>query len=515
MAVVTLAIIGARDYPLDVDEALYSLRSHAIAFGAQLGPIAFVSALMQGGRDAPLIPFLAVPFVHLSRWAPRLFVALFLVPLGVASRELYRSVIPERAASQLALITLCVPGILAYAGMYHFGLPLTAVLTLAMMAQLRCARLTSRRWSVAWGALLGASMITRTLGVALVPGLVAALLFTLLRGRPSSREQLINAGAAAVTTLVVAGPFYLLNGGTVLHYLINFGYGQNSPLYVSASYADLGFWLRQFDHLTRQVLFAPLSALSAISLALGVWYVARVRRFPSTDAVMLAAIVVVWDLGVLTTQKNDGTGFLLPLVVPLAMLCAAAVRPFGSISIVLLALATMASIVNLAAKVAPASVYSPAAAGIPIVDGRSPGEMEFAQAAGDYGPGVDGAAARGRDWWALNCDAAALARRGGVLLGFSDADFNANSVRLCLFYGPQSSEGSGVLMELQTCEDAVCYASELAQVRWMITAATPAPYVYVDQSLLTSVARANGWNQVGWLPIGDGRVAAIWVAPRS
>src|SRR5205085_12028403 len=151
--------------------------------------------------QAPLVPLLTVPIalVHegiLSSFGVEL---AFAAVLALAA---YGIGVSFGGPSYGLLATICVlaiPAVIDFSREYIFALPATALFAAALWALVRSDSLASPAWAVTFGALLGASVLARTMMIGLVPGpLLAAALQASLRDK-GRRPALLHLGIAVAT----------------------------------------------------------------------------------------------------------------------------------------------------------------------------------------------------------------------------------------------------------------------------------------------------------------------------
>ncbi|MCB1018043.1 MAG: hypothetical protein KDB10_23360 [Acidimicrobiales bacterium] len=315
-------------YAMDVDEMAYF--DHAVQ-AAQWTEARNVGGLRlvyfeYGYPEAPLLSVLTVPFLVVGEmtlgWALIVQLAV-LVALLVTTFALVRRLVGAPWALLAAAIVGIAPGTVDYTRSYHFALLATATLTASVWFLVASERFT-RTWpALAGGACVGLTLLSRTMMVALVAGVVAAaLLAVLVPGEPRGPRLARAAGGLGVAA-VVAGPWWLLNWGVVSEYLTGYGFGAfgaaYGPLY---SPTEPLYYLRVPYRLAVQ-LALPLALVLLVGLVLVVpAVVARARRRGLVDTVVrgvttghtLVVVVLVLGAAALMSSRNNGTGFVLPLV---------------------------------------------------------------------------------------------------------------------------------------------------------------------------------------------------------
>jgi hypothetical protein len=278
---------------------------------------------------------------------------------------------PLGAAFTSLLVGLNV-AVLGYSVMLNFALAATAAVLWCFAAYARSNRFSSLKWSIAFGLAFALLLLTRSMApVYAVPMALFVALDVLVGVRRYGQRVEWPALAAVGTTLVVAGPWWLVSGHEALHYLRSAGYQ------ASSGYTSRGVDLTPATVVTRiRYELSSLGWLESVALAVLVlatlWIVLRhsqARRL--SGAVTLAAWVVVahelmnlgwlesvalgvlvlaglwilvthsrarplpglWILAawvvatllVLSSSANFGTGFGLPLLAVTIVVCAVVV----------------------------------------------------------------------------------------------------------------------------------------------------------------------------------------------
>jgi hypothetical protein len=389
------------------------------------GLVGLVAALTTNESTAPLVPLLASPLTALNSMstATALVQIPFIWLLIVSADSLYRRVATPSAAFIGALVTAFLPGILIYSRLVHFAVPLTAVLTAALAALLASRHLTSWRWALIFGALTGLALLTRTIAIAMVPGLLCAAVAVSIRRTPV-RVWVPNLAVAVAAAALVAGPWYLANFSAVFDRLIGLGVADSSVLN-----AHQTAWFMRVVQITGQDFFIPLSvvAIGIVVVGLARWILSRGTRPTLIDGATVAvAVTVGWYFVSLLTGNNSGTAFTLPL----APLFVALVLHVGSHlgrrqAVVAAAIALAITAVNVAAAIVPVGhvgVGDVTGVGdFGIVDGRSASDAQLMAALGTRDAAVSDPVALGQALHRANCDIAARAKYGPILLTRSDA----------------------------------------------------------------------------------------------
>lgn len=328
-------------YPLDVDEYGYTTIGYNDYFGLQNGGLhGWWEAFQNQTPNAPLLPAVTSFAQVLNSGILAGFVVLigFAVLLVFVSYGIGEKLAGPRLGALVALAVATSAGLFTFTREYIFALPAAAWLACSVYALLRSDGLRGRWWSIACGACIGLMLLSRTMAVAFVPGiLLAAVLVGLLRGKGDLVTRLINFALLIVTGVVVAATWYWKNLNPVVDYLTSYGYGTQSQYY-GAEHALIS-WSRIKDVADRMIitdLLAPLTVLLFLGLlAAGVVLVRRLLTAEDRRAELtriLAAdstsvlLVFACGFGALMSSRNGGDGFTFPLAVLLPALAILALR---------------------------------------------------------------------------------------------------------------------------------------------------------------------------------------------
>ncbi|HXZ62448.1 MAG TPA: glycosyltransferase family 39 protein [Acidimicrobiales bacterium] len=382
--------------PLNGDEAGYMAMAardtHALTGG---GPGSLVRAFVDQRYEAPFAPLVAsivMSVFGISAVVGLTTLALFAVVLVLATYGVARAVVGPPWAALAALVTGCMPAVLAFSRDFEFAVPSAAVLTVGLWALLRSDGFKSLGWSVGFGAVVGVLVLTRTMTIAYLPGVaLASVAVVVARRRPRAVVHLVLGALAAA---VVAGIWYLPNFRTVGHYLIHFGYGSEATTAGPAhSVASWGYWSKELV-LIGQELGLPLIVVLGIGMIWGVILLVRRARattastwrvFAGSDAVLLAVVVVEGYLA-LTSSRNLGSGFALTWLPALVVLAVAGLarlparwarNSLAGVSGIACLLSVVAASDVAAALSNPVTVSVPGLGHQPVVDGRAEVDVQL------------------------------------------------------------------------------------------------------------------------------------------
>jgi hypothetical protein len=408
-----------------------------------------------GGRETfgpllPLVTSLAYPIVGRGVFSGLLVLPLFYAGLVGAAFALARQLVSDSWAVVAALAVAAIPAITDYARLFHFALPATACLTAALWALIRSHGFERSRWAAAFGLFVALMLLARTMTVAYTPGLALAVGTQFLVGTADFRTRLRNVTLAAVTALIVAGPWYVRNTSSVYDALVGSGYGEGAvPFGRHYPVASWGFWTKEL-RLDLSYMGLPLAGVLFLCFGLALAYLlARHKRLsrphlPLTvrSAGVLALVLVILEgYLVLTSSRNEGTGFALPWLPALVILgvVAAASIPARAIRVALasiLVLVSLAAVLSKSGWVQPLAevraVSVPGLGRVEVTDGRGIIQTEIVGAGYDIGRATEPPPAMHRRWLPLARDVvgwsmARAERRGEELnltLGFEHLIFS-------------------------------------------------------------------------------------------
>lgn len=310
----------------NIDDFLYSRVT--LQLGSPLHPRGWLEAVLQTGYVSPLVPALtSVTTIDSTPYMSSVVQVAFLSLLFWSGRGIATH-LGEPHPTLWALISSVFPSMLAWVAMFNFAVASSALLAACVWAYLASHGLTKWRPTLLFGLALGALTLSRSVALVYVAALALALVWHLLRQSPGLRSVWGLAGAGVVA-LVVAGPWWLVSGPTVLTYLIGAGYDTGSGFApdeslfgrvatrVSHTFAEWGWPV--------VVALALLATLWIISVA----YehkrpMAKTASDKTTrDTRRMLLLLSVVGIAMLASSSNSGTGFSLPFA-PLLLLAAGA-----------------------------------------------------------------------------------------------------------------------------------------------------------------------------------------------
>ena len=439
---------------LNIDEADYLSMSitdyGALRYG---GPSQLVHIVSSQSAQAPLVPLLS-SFVYVLAGRPTivgaLAVQLFAYLLTVMMSYLLGTRLAGRWAGLVAALAVAsLPIFMDYAREYIFAVPAAAAATVAIWAALRSDWMRSIWYSVAWGASLGVMLLARTMAIAFIPGfaLMAALY---LLGSPQRKRSLVGLLCGLAAGLLVAGPWYAMEGRNVWRYLTAFGYGTASAQYgVPRSVFSPASWLVSArDNISNHIWLPLTLVLVAGGVALVVVGASRFVRHPhpTTREVIgspwfCLAVIVVTGLVVLQSSRNTGSAFPAPIVPAMMILAVASIAAamrghrsrqyvaLGAIAALCLPSLIVKSTLDTATR-QPMTLRLPGLAALTVVDARSQYLIYVSPVSAiNRGDPSGNTWRRANDAFLTAVDEAAPQRDAPILFAFSHRLINTNTLR--------------------------------------------------------------------------------------
>jgi hypothetical protein len=359
-------------FPFDIDEAGYTTFGLVDYLALKGGGVhGWWEAIQNQPTFAPLVPALTSLVVFIKPGTLNGFLTLtgFMVVLVMAVYGIAERLSGPRLGAIAALVTATLPGAFAFSREYIFAMPVAALLACAVYALLHSDGMRRRRWAIACGVAIGLMLLSRTMAITYVPGvLLAAVVVAWVRGRDELGRRFFNIVLLVFSAVAVAATWYAKNLQSVIDYLTDYGYGKQSEFY-GRNHALISWGrLRSVaEHMTSEDLFLPLAILLCSGLiGLAVVVVRRLRpeesrrtelkRFAGTDAFSVALVLVVGYAGLMSSQ-NGGDGFTFPLAALLPALAIIALRYFPSAFRPAVAVLALVAVVNL---VSTATIWAPA-----------------------------------------------------------------------------------------------------------------------------------------------------------
>jgi hypothetical protein len=250
--------------------------------------------------------------------AARLVNLAWLAVLGWGTYRAAEVLFGRAAGTTAAALVVTFPIVTQLSRMAMTDLGLAA-LAAASVGFLLASDLGSRRSAVGFGLLLGAGLLTKWIFPAFVAGPVMVWAWARARDPAERRRGLARLGLAAAVAIALAAPWYLANAGTIItrgRYLAGLGPVQGNPHGWNwanvAVYA--GVVLDVFVTAPERLILIAAAVAALVYLAGGFR--------PSRQGLAVLAAWLIVPYATMTAISNKDPRFVLPLVAPLAALCA-------------------------------------------------------------------------------------------------------------------------------------------------------------------------------------------------
>lgn len=294
----------------DVDEAggiANALLFHRLVFTGAHALVQGVGGLGNG----PMVPLLAVPFLVVGPRAAT--TAMIVQPALVAAAAVgaagtTRRIAGNGAAAVAGVAVLCMPAMIVSSRSFQNSTGVAAFLALAMWALMASDRARRTLPMLAFGAAVGAMLLSRTMSAGFLPAVGIAALVIMAR----ERRAIMNIAASAAAAIVVAGPWWYKQWDYISSYLAENAYGDRAEYW-----GNTEFRLRLASHVAN--LFAnfslafPLVPGLVVTLStLSVWTWRRehgsIRTWPGWSR-ELSAVWIVWIGGYVALMSTSNLGF--------------------------------------------------------------------------------------------------------------------------------------------------------------------------------------------------------------
>jgi hypothetical protein len=447
-----------RGQPLDIDEAGYLSIALADYYGLiHGGLVGWITAVETSSVQAPLTTALSSLVFYAV--GPHI-IAGFSIPLlcgvaiVIATYHLGKALGSTSIGVISSLLVATAPGIVEYSRSFHFALPATAVMTVAMLALLRSERFTRVGWSSIFGLCVGLLPLARTMAIAFLPGLLLAAVLYAIPGAERKRTWLFLAWSlflAVATALLWLGP----NAAGMFNYLLNFGYGARAAEFGSeSSLLQWNDWLNTVRTLLGFIYlphFLIVLAAAGASLIVSLRVLRRHKwkltlRLVLESRLLPILVCVVEAVAALTSSRNKGSAFVAPIVPALItaavyflylLSSSARSRRVVVVTAGVVAIVAGVPLIDLNWPIArPFAFNLPVFGRSPLTDGR--GSIQKYEAAAGFDSGRSAIPIdyhSGRAWVELSKQAATLIDRHGgskltVAFGFRHYIFNVNTVNM-------------------------------------------------------------------------------------
>jgi hypothetical protein len=505
----------------------------------------FAKTVAGRGTFGPLLPFvtsLAYPIVGRGIFGSLLVLPLFFAGLVCATFGLARRLVSDSWAVVAALTVAAIPAVTDYTRLFHFALPATACMTAALWALVRSDGLRRSGWAAAFGLFVALTLLARTMTVAYVPGLALAAGTQFLVGAPELRLRMRNFAIALGTVMLVAGPWYIRNARSVYDALLGSGYGEGAtPFGHHYSVASWGYWTKEL-RLDLSYMWLPLAGmlLLVFTVAAAYW-IARQRglvRAPwSARAAGVLALVVVVLEGylVLTSSRNEGTGFALPWLPALVILgvTAAASIPARTVRVALAGIVVVLSFGNILSKsgwfeplARARTVAVPGFGRVTVTEGRGLIQREVGGDGYDIRPVTQPLPAMHRRWLPLARDVVGWSlrraeQRGEPLnltLGLDDRIFNNSRLILAAQLWFHRYLSVDYLNAFPDGDIVGSYRRQLLSPQpenALVTGDPPPSGASITRSKVEAAARSLGFVRLKSFTLPDGRTIWVWWRERG
>jgi hypothetical protein len=501
-----------------------------------------------GGRGTfgPLLPFvasLAYPIVGRGIFGSLLVLPLFFAALVGASFGLARRLVSDSWAVVAALAVAAIPAVTDYTRLFHFALPATACMTAALWALVRSDGLRRPRWAAAFGLFVALTLLARTMTVAYLPGFALAAGTQFFVGATELRVRIRNLAIAVGTIALVAGPWYLRNARSVYDLLLGSGYGEGAtPFGHHYPVASWGYWTKEL-RLDLSYMWLPLAAALLVCFGVALAYLVARRprltrasrpRSARAAAVLALVLVVLEGYLVLTSSRNEGTGFALPWVPALVILGVAAAASVPART-VRLALAGILVVVSLGAVLSKSgwveplakvrTVAVPGLGRVSLTDGRGIIQTEVAGDGYDIGRVTQPLPSMHRRWLPLARDVVGWSlrraeQRGQPLhltLGLDDRIFANSRLILAAQLWFHQFLPVDYLRSFPDGDTVASYRRQLLspQAENALITGRPPPVTTITRKKVEAAARSLGFIPVKSFTMPDGRTIWIWWRERG
>jgi Dolichyl-phosphate-mannose-protein mannosyltransferase len=502
-----------------------------------------------GGRGTfgPLLPFvtsLTYPVVGRGIFGSLLVLPLFFVGLVSVSFGLARRLVSDWWAALAALGVAAIPAVTDYTRLFHFALPATACMTAALWAFVRSDGLRRAGWAAAFGLFVALTLLARTMSVAYIPGFALAAATPFLVGATELRVRLRNLALAVGTIGLVAGPWYIRNARSVYDALLGSGYGEGAtPFGHHYPLASWGYWTKEL-RLDLSYLGLPLAGALLLFFVVALAYfvagrprLTRISRPWSARAVgVLALVFVVLEAYlVLTSSRNEGTGFALPWLPALVVLSviAAASIPVRTIRVALagvLVIVSVGAVLSKSGWIEPLAtvrtVSMPGLGRVAVTDGRGLIQREVGGDGYDIRPLTQPLPAMHRQWLPLAREVVGWSLRRAeqrgeslsLMLGLDDRIFANSRLTLAAQLWFHRYLPVHYLRSFPDGDVASSYRRQLLlpQPKNALVIGDPPPSgSTITRSKVEAAARSLGYTPVKPFTMPDGRTIWIWWRERG
>jgi hypothetical protein len=527
-------------YVVEWDEAGY-LQFSLSNFDALHDEGLWTFAKTVGGRGGygpllPLVTSLSYPVLGRGVFGSLLVLPAFFAGLVGATFALARQLVSDSWAVVAALVVGSMPAVIDYSRLFHFALPAAACMTAALWALVRSEGLRRPGWAAAFGLFVALTLLARTMTVAYVPAFMLAAGTQFLVGRTDPRVKIRNLAIAAATAACVAGPWYIRNAHSVWDGLVGSGYGEASVQYgPDYSIVSWGFWTKE---LRLDLFHMGLPLATALLLCFGTALAYLLVRRPHLAAhlphsaravgVLALALVVLEGYFVLTSSRNQGTGFALPWLPALVILGVVAAASVPA-RVVQVALASVLVVVSLGAVLSKSGWVEPLAdvrrvsvpgfGSVPVTDGTGIIQREVRGAGYDIEPVTQPLPAMHREWLPLAHDVVGWSLRRAedrgeplhLMLGPDDLIFSNWRLSLAAQLWFHRWQPVDYLVTFPAGDTVASYRRQLLNPPHnALVSFEPRSYAKITRWKVEEAARSLGFAPIKSFAMPDGRKGWIW-----
>jgi 4-amino-4-deoxy-L-arabinose transferase-like glycosyltransferase len=314
---------------MDIDEAGYFGIAIFDYFAlSKYSPIGWIGALTVPSIQSPLTTALASLLFAVTGPA---FIYGYLVPVACgavtvfATYKLTEKISGPQAGLVACLLVATCPVIIAYSRSFHFAIPATAVMTLALLAALQSARFSKRNWSIAFGVFVGLLPLTRTMTIAFIPGVLFGAFLYLISTSDDRRQRRKNFLIAIGVSIMTAATWLIFTARYVADYLFSFGYGSRAAEYGQERILFSIDTLRRALQIIAFDVFIPHFLLICIGLICALVVGAKAARSGPKEfllGMLQSPLIILATTGIcgliaLASSRNQGSAFVAPLLPPI------------------------------------------------------------------------------------------------------------------------------------------------------------------------------------------------------
>ncbi|MBN1586921.1 MAG: glycosyltransferase family 39 protein [Candidatus Omnitrophica bacterium] len=345
--------LGILEIPPVFDAALYLYQSvegyHVLVKEGFSGFLKFAAA--SSSIRAPWFEHMAVvtylffgePSREAALWSHLPYLFVLLLTVYALGRKAFESQI---AGVSAALVLLSFPVVISYSRFFQTEIPLVTFVGLTLLLVIKSWYFESVPWSAALGVALGLCLLTRTMAPAYYIGPLGMGLYLGLSQSAHKRRVLGNLFLALGIGCVLASLWWLPNLGPALDYLLGYGYGGRTWLYVTLGQIEPGF----AEHVVQVLKGVFLTGLSPAFLCLSLFLcvvtlvLKRQSFVEDPEAKQVRYLILAWlviPLLFLISTRDWHIEFTVGLMPPMALLIGGCLARLRRLSRVVFAACTL------------------------------------------------------------------------------------------------------------------------------------------------------------------------------